>query len=130
MFELAVSVEDIVLEFALIYCAIWARLATLQALLTFNEHAFVVPPVEPLLETLAVGAIIQEFSLITELDLSVSILSRHVPLATGHPVEEGTLYDCTCRDDRLGTIAVRSPTDEAALVLVAIWPLYFALSIW
>jgi len=129
MLELAMSIKDIVFKLTFIYSSILSNLATCQALLTFDKHAFVGLTVKSLLKAFAVGAIIQKFSLINKFNRSFFVLLLHFSIATGHPVEEDTLNDCSSGNDRLSTVAMRLTPDKTTLVLVVTRELDLALAI-
>ena len=75
-------------------------------------------------------AVIVELPLIAVLDFLVCILTLEFTLAAAETIEEITADHCSRLREGLSTLAMWLARDEAALILVTIWPTNLALSIW
>ena len=81
--QLAVAMEEIGLEAALVYAPVLAHLFTSWTFLSSLKHAVILPSVRSDFYTMAVWHIIHEFTFDAYHDISIGVLLGHLALATG-----------------------------------------------
>ena len=127
--QLAVAMEKIGLEAALVYASILTYLFASWTFLTSLKHAVVLPSIRSDLYTLTVWLIIHEFTLDAYKDVSSSVLLGHLALATGLTIQVVAFDDSACAQVCLNSLTLRVASNEAALIFVTIGPLYLTLAI-